>query len=96
MKVHIRWELAKQLIVKAHNGPIPAIKYLRSSQIFGIEASKDIVDNLVRGHFSLEQTHSLGAVQPALLIMEIDCNDITLDITNMPAQEVLTARHTTL
>jgi len=85
MKVRIRWDLAKQLIAHVETlGLVAACKQLRRNKFLRLRECKHIVDALRDGNFELEMTHALGPVCPAVLIVQIEVSEITLDTTNTP------------
>ena len=76
MRVHIRWNLAKQLIATVErDGIIIAMRRVHAARLLSLCASRDLVEALRKGDFVMDGS---------MVIVEIPNDIITLTVDNCP------------
>lgn len=76
MIVHVEWELAKSLLAQVlWDHKILAIKQVRTSHSLSLEASKELVEALTDGNFTVARCTA---------IVEVSDTIVYLDLVNCP------------
>ena len=83
MIVHIRWNLAKELIaeIEANHSRLPAIKRIRAGHGLRLKAAKEVVDALTNGNFTMENYRSDFLAET---VVQVEDDKISLTIDNCP------------